>query len=143
MIPVLTKFLESMSGSELPASSRSKRASIPHVRVRASSGSNVCANCFCLPKRRHPNRRNTGTPAPGPLDPTVSDRECENYLGLLSRLLRLDAGQRDRIARELRDHMEQRLADLMADGVSRQDGKGGAHQHRGRQQAQPTHEGAE
>ena len=47
--------------------------------------------------------------------------EFENYLSLLSGLLRLDKAQRRRIADELRDHMEQRLDELLADGVARED----------------------
>jgi hypothetical protein len=49
----------------------------------------------------------------------MSDREFENYLTLLSGLLRLDRKQRAAIAEELRSHLEDRLEELMARGVSR------------------------
>jgi HAAS len=49
----------------------------------------------------------------------MSDHEFENYLALLSRLLRLDVRQREQIAGELRVHLEDRLDDLLARGVPR------------------------
>lgn len=51
----------------------------------------------------------------------MSDREFELYLSALSRLLRLTAGQREEIADELRDHLEERLAELTATGVPHDD----------------------
>ena len=51
----------------------------------------------------------------------MSDREFELYLSALSRLLRLTAGQREEIADELRDHLEERLAELTAIGVPHDD----------------------
>ncbi|MDB4534261.1 STN domain-containing protein [Vicingaceae bacterium] len=50
----------------------------------------------------------------------VVDQEFDNYLTLLRSLLRLNGRQRDRIGHELRDHMESRLDELMAEGKSRQ-----------------------
>src|SRR5262245_28953890 len=49
----------------------------------------------------------------------MSDREFENYLTLLSGLLRLDHKQRAAIAQELRSHLEDRLDELVEQGVSR------------------------
>jgi hypothetical protein len=49
----------------------------------------------------------------------MSDREFENYLTLLASLLRLDPQQRGAVADELRSHMEDRLDELMARGVPR------------------------
>jgi hypothetical protein len=49
----------------------------------------------------------------------MSDREFENYLTLLSGLLRLDGKQRAAIADELRSHLEDRLDELVGRGVSR------------------------
>src|SRR5690349_1357695 len=51
----------------------------------------------------------------------MSDREFENYLTLLAGLLRLSGKQRDAIADELRSHLEDRLDELMAGGVSREE----------------------
>jgi hypothetical protein len=51
----------------------------------------------------------------------MSDREFENYLTLLTGLLRLGGKQRDAIARELRSHLEDRLEELLAEGISRED----------------------
>ncbi len=51
----------------------------------------------------------------------MSEHEFEAYLNLLARTLRLSPRQRDRIAGELRDHMEQRLDELTAAGVERHD----------------------
>jgi hypothetical protein len=47
----------------------------------------------------------------------MSPEEFQNYLGLLSRLLRLKATERDSIAEELRSHLEERLAALTAEGI--------------------------
>jgi len=48
------------------------------------------------------------------------EREFEIYLSVLSRLLRLSPHQKDAIADELRDHLEERLAELMQSGLSRE-----------------------
>jgi hypothetical protein len=47
----------------------------------------------------------------------MSDRDFENYLTLLSSLLRLEGKQRAAIAEELRSHLEDRLDELTARGV--------------------------
>jgi PadR family transcriptional regulator/HAAS domain-containing protein len=49
----------------------------------------------------------------------MTDSEFDNYIALLSRLLRLGGKQRDAIASELRAHLEDRLDDLLARGVPR------------------------
>ena len=49
----------------------------------------------------------------------MSDREFDNYLALLARLLRLGEKQRQAIAGELRAHLEDRLEELMSRGVPR------------------------
>ena len=49
----------------------------------------------------------------------MSDREFDNYLALLAKLLRLDGQQREAIAGELRAHLEDRLDELLARGVPR------------------------
>ena len=49
----------------------------------------------------------------------MSKTEFDQYLALLSGLLRLDAAQREEIASELRDHLEERLAELLSQGVPR------------------------
>src|SRR5947207_13254418 len=51
----------------------------------------------------------------------MSDREFENYLALLSRLLNLSAKHRARIAGELRTHLEDRLDDLIGQGIQHDD----------------------
>lgn len=51
----------------------------------------------------------------------MSNQEFENYLALLGGLLRLEGGQRKQIAAELRDHFEERLDDLLARGLSREE----------------------
>lgn len=51
----------------------------------------------------------------------MSEQEFESYLRLLGRFLRLSGEQRDAIAGELRDHMEERLEELMGRGFSRDD----------------------
>jgi hypothetical protein len=47
----------------------------------------------------------------------MSSEEFQNYLGLLSRLLRLRAKERESIEEELRSHLEERLAALTAEGI--------------------------
>jgi hypothetical protein len=49
----------------------------------------------------------------------MSDHDFENYLSLLSGLLRLSRRQRGEIAAELRAHLDDRLEELTASGVSR------------------------
>jgi hypothetical protein len=49
----------------------------------------------------------------------MPEHDFELYLSLLSRFLRLKAAQRDEIADELRDHLEARLEELAARGLSR------------------------
>lgn len=51
----------------------------------------------------------------------MSEREFDAYLKLLAGLLQLGPEQRERIAAELRDHMEDRLESLLAAGYSRDD----------------------
>ena len=49
----------------------------------------------------------------------MSQQEFENYLMLLTRLLRISPRQRERVADEFRAHMEDRLDELVAGGISR------------------------
>lgn len=51
----------------------------------------------------------------------MPEQEFEIYLTLLSRLLRLNPSQKAAISDELRDHLEQRLGDLLRTGVSREE----------------------
>src|SRR5262245_37984981 len=51
----------------------------------------------------------------------MSDHEFNNYLSLLAGLLRLGERQRRAIAEELRTHLEDRLDELLARGVSREE----------------------
>lgn len=51
----------------------------------------------------------------------MSDREFDNYLALLTRLLRLRGKQQALLAAELRAHLEDRLEELLARGVSREE----------------------
>lgn len=51
----------------------------------------------------------------------MSHQEFESYLRLLCRFLHLSSDQRETIARELRDHMEDRLEELMAHGHTREE----------------------
>ena len=51
----------------------------------------------------------------------MSDQEFENYLILLSRFLRLTPSQRESISSELRDHLTQRLDQLLQKGVPREE----------------------
>ena len=48
----------------------------------------------------------------------MSEHEFESYLTLLSRTLRLSRSQREAIASELRDHMQERLDELVKLGMS-------------------------
>ena len=50
----------------------------------------------------------------------MPETEFELYLSLLSRFLRLNPAQQGEIADELRDHLEQRLEELAARGLSRE-----------------------
>ncbi len=50
----------------------------------------------------------------------MSEQEFEVYLKLIAKLLRLSEAQREAIADELRDHMEARLEELMAQGLDRE-----------------------
>ena len=50
----------------------------------------------------------------------MSDQDFEIYLSLLAKMLKLSDKQRTAIAAELRDHLEQRTAELQAEGVERQ-----------------------
>jgi hypothetical protein len=50
----------------------------------------------------------------------VSQQEFETYLALLTRLLRINPQQREQVAEEFRSHMEDRLDDLLARGISRE-----------------------
>ncbi|MEM7453139.1 MAG: permease prefix domain 1-containing protein [Planctomycetota bacterium] len=47
----------------------------------------------------------------------MTNREFENYLALLGRLLRLGRKQVDMISVELRDHLESRVAELVDEGI--------------------------
>lgn len=47
----------------------------------------------------------------------MTNRDFENYLALVSRLLRLKRGQSEQIAVELRDHLELRVAELVQSGT--------------------------
>lgn len=49
----------------------------------------------------------------------MSEREFDLYLSLLAKFLKLRPGQREEIADELRDHLEQRLEELSARGMTR------------------------
>ena len=51
----------------------------------------------------------------------MSDQEFNNYLTLLAGLLRLGDKQRRAIAEELRTHLEDRLEELLARGVPREE----------------------
>ena len=51
----------------------------------------------------------------------MSDHEFNNYLSLLAGLLRLGEKQRRAIAEELRTHLEDRLEELLARGMSREE----------------------
>jgi hypothetical protein len=51
----------------------------------------------------------------------MSPEEFDNYLTLVSSLLRIGGKQRERIARELRTHLDDRLEDLLGRGVPREE----------------------
>lgn len=51
----------------------------------------------------------------------MSEREFEHYLTLLGSMLRLRPEQRAEIAEELQQHLDERLVDLQAEGLSRDD----------------------
>src|SRR5580692_6920989 len=50
----------------------------------------------------------------------MSEQEFELYLKLLAKCLRLTSGQREQIADELRDHLEERLEELAREGMPRE-----------------------
>lgn len=50
----------------------------------------------------------------------MNDQEFENYLALLGGMLRLGRKQREMVARELRDHLEQHVADQLERGVAKE-----------------------
>jgi hypothetical protein len=50
----------------------------------------------------------------------MSEQEFDLYLKLLAKCLRLTSGQREQIADELRDHLEERLEELARAGVPRE-----------------------
>ena len=49
----------------------------------------------------------------------MSQQEFDSYLALLCRLLRIAPQQREQVAEEFRAHMEDRLEELLAAGLSR------------------------
>jgi hypothetical protein len=51
----------------------------------------------------------------------MSQQEFDSYLALLCRLLRIAPQQREQVAEEFRAHMEDRLEELLAAGLSRED----------------------
>lgn len=51
----------------------------------------------------------------------MSQREFEAYLTLLAKLLNLNPAQRNDVADELRDHLEERMTQLAAEGLSAED----------------------
>ena len=51
----------------------------------------------------------------------MSEQEFELYLELLGRLMRLSPQQREAVAYELRDHLEERFAELLAQGLPRRE----------------------
>lgn len=48
----------------------------------------------------------------------MSREEFENYVALLGRMLRLSAAEKEAIRWELEDHLESRVAELEAAGLS-------------------------
>src|SRR5678815_3626936 len=52
--------------------------------------------------------------------PPMSQLEFDTYLALLCRLLRIAPQQREQVAEEFRTHMEDRLEELLATGLSRE-----------------------
>lgn len=51
----------------------------------------------------------------------MSNQEFENYCALIGKLLQLTREQREQISGELQDHLQMRVADLVAEGVAKQD----------------------
>src|SRR3954464_15949414 len=51
----------------------------------------------------------------------MSQQEFDNYLSLLCRLLRIAPQQREQVAEEFRAHMDDRLDELLAKGLTRDD----------------------
>ncbi len=51
----------------------------------------------------------------------MSNEEFENYLALVSRLLRLNRSQRELIGSELRDHLQTRVDELVESGVDQRE----------------------
>ena len=51
----------------------------------------------------------------------MSNEEFENYLALVTRLLRLNRSQREMIRSEMRDHLESRVEEMVDSGVDRKD----------------------
>ena len=51
----------------------------------------------------------------------MSEREFENYLKLIGKLLQLSRGQQQQITGELRDHLQSRVSELDSRGVAHQD----------------------
>lgn len=51
----------------------------------------------------------------------MSNKEFENYVALIGKLLQLTRAQRELIAGELQDHLQMRVADLESEGMARQD----------------------
>ena len=49
----------------------------------------------------------------------MSQHEFDQFLSLLNRLLRLSSSEREAIANELCDHLEERLTELLSQGVPR------------------------
>ena len=60
-----------------------------------------------------------GRPAYKLVSDVMSEHEFEQFLALFSGMLRLNPAQRDEIAAELMDHLQERLAELSNRGVSR------------------------
>lgn len=50
----------------------------------------------------------------------MSERDFDIYLSLLAKLLRLSSGQRESIEAELRDHLEERLDELLGKGLTKE-----------------------
>ncbi len=51
----------------------------------------------------------------------MDEPEFQNYLTLLTGLLRLGAKQREKIAAEMQDHLQQRTGELLTEGLSREE----------------------
>ena len=52
--------------------------------------------------------------------PVMSEAEFDSYLSLMAKFLRLRSRQKDALADELRDHLESRLDELLAQGKTRE-----------------------